>query len=647
MAKQTYYITTPIYYGTAKPHLGSLYSTLIADVVNRWQKINGKDTFFLTGTDEHGQKIAQAAAQAGKSPKEFVDSFIAAYQETWDAYHITYNKFIRTTDAYHIKGVQDFITKLLATGDIYKANYSGWYCTPCETFVTESSGEHSAKSAAKGPQCPSCGRDTVAVSEETYFFKLSAYQDKLLKFYKDNPDFIVPRERAQEVISFVESGLKDLSISRTTISWGVPFPKDPKHVVYVWVDALCNYITAVGYGDASKAKELAKWWPADLHVIGKDIVRFHAVYWPAFLMAAGLTPPKRLLVHGWIKVNAQKMSKSLGNVVDPLALVQQYGCEPIRYYLMRHLAINQDGDFNIQDVEKRISSDLANDLGNLLQRMVSLADQYGMHQITAPKKWSPKAIELRDNAWNALEEYELHMNNYEFHRALAQLWKFINQVNAYFHEQEPWKVIKHNPEQFREIISAVCHSLSMIATLLWPVMPEKMVALLESLGQPFKPDQDTLEELDLETWHKTFTLSKIPALFQKYEIAVAPIEPDGTVSKSPSASNDALVQIEDVLKIELRVGTITTAVIVPKSDKLIRMEVDFGPHGKRQILAGIRASYQPEELVGKQAVFIFNLKPRMMLGFESQGMMLVAEDASGKVKITLIEGLVPNGSRLR
>ncbi len=313
MTKQTFYVTTPIYYGTAKPHLGSLYSTLIADVVNRWQIINGKKTFFLTGTDEHGQKIAQAAAQAGKNPKEFVDSFVAAYQEAWNAYHIDYTKFIRTTDAYHIKGVQDFITKLLATGDVYKATYSGWYCTPCETFVTH---EAQALPSQTGPKCPSCGRDTVAVSEETYFFKLSAYQDKLLAFYKENPDFIVPRERAHEVTSFVESGLKDLSISRTTISWGVPFPKDPKHVVYVWVDALCNYITAIGYGDPAKAGELKTYWPADLHVIGKDIVRFHAVYWPALLMAAGMQPPKRILTHGWITKKDRK-SVELGKSDTP------------------------------------------------------------------------------------------------------------------------------------------------------------------------------------------------------------------------------------------------------------------------------------------------------------------------------------------
>jgi len=643
MTQKTYYVTTPIYYGTAKPHLGSLYSTLIADVINRWQQLQGRDTFFLTGTDEHGQKIAHAAAQAGKSPKEFVDSFVGAYQEAWNAYNINYSQFIRTTDAAHIKGVQEFLSLLLKKGDIYKSNYSGWYCTPCETFVTDSS---SALSTQKGPQCPTCSRDTVAVSEETYFFKLSAYQDKLLSFYKNNPDFIVPRERTQEVLSFVEGGLKDLSISRTTISWGVPFPGDAKHVVYVWVDALCNYITALGYGDPKKAAELKNTWPADMQVIGKDIVRFHAVYWPALLMAAGLTPPRQLLVHGWITINTQKMSKSLGNSIDPVELAQKYGADPVRYYLMRHLAVNQDSDFSIADLEQRITSDLANDLGNLLQRMVSFADQYGLHQIAPSKIWAQPALDLRDEALTMVEEYTQLMNECQFHHAVARVWKFINHVNAYFHTQEPWKMIKHNPDMVREVLSATCHGLAAISVVLSPIMPEKMDALRKSLGYQFVPGTDSFESLPLQTWHVSFQLTKIPSLFQKHEpIKESSVKPELKPEVvSPAAS---YISIDDVLKVELRVGTIMIATIVPQSEKLIRMEVDFGTHGKRQILAGIRASYQPEELIGKQTVFIFNLKPRAMMGMESQGMLLVAEGENGKVHITEIGARVENGMRLR
>lgn len=634
MEKNHFYVTTPIYYGTAKPHLGSLYSTLIADVIDRWQKLRGNDTYFLTGTDEHGQKILQAAEKVGMSPKKFVDSFIAAYQEAWDMYGIEYDQFIRTTDPHHIKGVQELIKKLLAQGDIYKGTYKGWYCTPCETFITE---------AREGStDCPSCGRQTNEVAEETYFFKLSAYEDKLLKFYQENPDFIVPRERTNEVLSFVQAGLKDLSISRTTISWGVPFPQDPAHVVYVWVDALCNYITAIGYGDERKHAELAKWWPANVQVLGKDIVRFHAVYWPAMLMAAGLQAPKQLLVHGWIKINAQKMSKSFGNVVDPIELAQTYGAEQVRYYLMRHIAINQDGDFSIADLQQTINSDLANSFGNLLNRMVSVAHKHDLHTVAPCKKWSQSASDLRDAGSRALAEYENHMAASEFHLALARVWKFIHEVNRYFHDQEPWK-ISNDPEKFKEIISATCHSLCAIAVVLWPVMPGKMQELLASIGHPFAIEKDSIASLDLGNWNKTFKLEKIDLLFKKIEIQETNVEPQ----EKQVAAPDTSISIEDLMKVELRVGQITQAESVEQSDKLIKMQVDFGEHGVRQILAGIRKSINPEELVGKKTTFVFNLKPRKMLGMESQGMMLITKDAADKIYITAIDAAIPNGTKLQ
>lgn len=512
MQKNTFYVTTPIYYVTARPHLGSLYTTVLADVISRWNKLQGKELFFLTGTDEHGQKIMQAAQQAGKEPKEFVDSFIPVYKEIWALYEIDYNYFVRTTDTSHQTGAQHFIKKLIDVGAIYSGIYEGWYCTPCETFVTQKSID---KEITQGPLCPSCQRETQFVSEKTYFFKLSAYQEKLLQFYRDNADFIVPKERFNEVIRFVEAGLNDLSISRTTVEWGIPFPDDPIHTIYVWVEALCNYITAIGYGNPVKESEFKKWWPANLHIIGKDIIRFHAIYWPAFLMAANLALPKQILVHGWIKVNQQKMSKSLGNVVDPVLLYDSYGAEPVRYFLLRQIPVNQDGEFSTGDLEHRIETDLANDLGNLLQRMAALAQKYNVIEVKAPKIWSEQSLHLRDESWNTIEDFNSYMEDYMFHMALARLWQFIKQVNSYFHTQEPWKVVSIDKKKFIEVLAATCHSLRIIAILLWPVMPNKMEELLTSLGIKFKVADDIVKHLELETWNKQFKIKKVLPLFKK------------------------------------------------------------------------------------------------------------------------------------
>ena len=644
--KKNFYVTTPIYYVTAKPHLGSLYSTLLADVIARWNKLQGKDVFFLTGTDEHGQKIAQAAEKAGKLPKDFVDSFVPDFKNTWNLYDIKYNKFMRTTDDYHIKSAQHLVTTLIDRGYIYKSAYRGWYCTSCETFVAEIISEDQQ---AKGPQCPDCGRDTHIISEESYFFKLSAFTDKLLAFYKENPNFIVPKERANEVVSFVESGLKDLSISRTTVAWGVPFPNDPLHTVYVWVEALSNYITGIGYGQQDKQAEFEKWWPADVQILGKDIIRFHAVYWPALLMAADLPLPKQLLVHGWIKVDKQKMSKSLGNVIDPVELQKKYGAEPIRYYLLRQIPINQDGDFSIADVENRIESDLANDLGNLLNRMVALAEKNDAMHVEPCVTWNSAALDLRDESWNMLQEFNAHMNDYMFHLALARLWKFIHSTNAYFHGQEPWKVAKTNPTLFKEILSATCHSLRAIGILLLPVMPQKMTELLASLGTPSIHTGHMIENLELNSWNKLFALKKIPTLFEKpiREILEEPmkIETENTVAQQLPEEN--YITIDDVVKVEVHTGTIEACEAVASSDKLLKMTVDLGDMGKRTILAGIRKSYEPEALIGKRGLFITNLKPRKMAGLESQGMMLVAQDENGNSRVVEFPDSVKNGVRLK
>ncbi len=659
--EKKFYITTPIYYVTAKPHLGSLYSTLIADALARWNKLLGKKVFFLTGTDEHGQKIAQAAEKAGMAPKAFVDSFVPAYQDAWKQYEIEYSKFIRTTDPEHILAVQKWLEQLQTKGDIYKSVYTGWYCTSDETFVTESADakvmagqESSTNNLNAGPVCPSCGRPTQYLSEETYFFKLSAYQEKLLLFYQQNPDFIQPRERFAEVLNFVQAGLKDLSISRTTVSWGIPFPNDSKHVAYVWADALANYITAVGFNTPGSEKEFKFWWPADMQVLGKDIVRFHAVFWPAFLMASDLPMPKRLIVHGWIKMNQQKMSKSFGNVVDPIELGKKYGVEPVRYYLLRQLAITHDSEFDIADLEQRVSSDLANDLGNLLNRLVMLAEKYDAMILEASGPWSGPAVDLRDAGLTMIAQVKEYMNDALIHMALASVWTYINKVNAYFHAQEPWKVAKSNPIAFKEILTATAHALQLVGIVLWPIMPSKMEQLLSSLGVKLDVAHD-LEKVELAPWKQKFVLMKIPVLFERpldkeSEKIMKQVQKEATLGHAEAlakAETTPLITIDDFLKVELCIGMIEHAEFVEKSDKLLKLQVDFGPKGKRQIFSGIRKHYAPEELIGKQGTFVFNLQPRKMMGSESHGMMLFAEDATGKLQIVAPRELVPNGTQLR
>ena len=631
-----FYVTTPIYYVTAKPHLGSLYSTLLADVVARWNKLFGCNIFFLTGTDEHGQKIAQAAEQVAMSPKSFVDSFVPAYKDVWQNYSLDYTYFIRTTDTQHTQAVQVWLQKLIDTGDVYKAFYEGWYCTQCEAFVTDIEVRDSKK-----PLCPLCARETIFLSEESYFFRLSAYQERLLDFYENNPDFIMPQERTQEVINFVKSGLRDLSISRTSITWGIPFPGNEKHITYVWADALNNYITAIGYGQNDRDKEFNYWWPADLQILGKDIVRFHAVYWPAFLMASGLPLPKQLLVHGWINSNNEKMSKSRNNVVDPKQLAELYGVDQVRYYLMKQFSIGQDSNFSLDDLEQRITSDLANDLGNLLNRMTTLAEKNQIFTL-GPIEWSHDGKVLHDHALEMILQVKKYMQEYSVHMALAAIWKFIGQSNAFFHAHEPWKLAQKDRTRFLEIISAVCHSLRIVGILLWPIMPKSMEQMLLSLGvmQNFG-SINCIDLLEREEWNHTFTIQKIPNLFNKIE----PKKEEQNME--PKTVEIEGIDITDFTKIELRVGAIEECHTIPKSDKLYRLKVNFGDCGVRQILSGIRSFFQPEDLIGKQAVFVYNLKPRLMMGLESQGMILTAKDEHGVIQLISVQKLVPNGMRLQ
>ena len=629
MQKNKFYVTTPIYYVTAAPHLGSLYSTILADVAARYHLMQNKTVFFLTGTDEHGQKIAEAANKAHKKPQEFVDSFIPSYKDMWKFYNINYTKFIRTTDAEHEKAVQTWLLKLIEKGDIYKDSYTGWYCTPCETFVTEKDKTVQSNEIV----CPSCARATQQMSEECYFFKLSAYADKLLAFYEQNSDFITPKERLNEIISFVKEGLKDLSISRSTISWGIPFPGDTKHVTYVWADALNNYITAIGYGDQNRQKDFNFWWPADLQILGKDIIRFHAIYWPAFLMASNLQMPKKLLVHGWIKIGEHKMSKSRGNAVDPKELATKYGVDEIRYYLTRKMAITQDSQFSIEDIEQSINSELADDLGNLLNRFSTLAEKYNYTEIKTVPTWSKESLKLQ-------EQYQQMMTNCLdmveqgfFYRAVNHIWEFINHTNAYFHAQEPWKQAKNNPEKFQETIANTAYSLKAIGILLWPVMPQKMEQLLASLNYAKQPSIDEI------SWNSPIEhIKKIETLFQKQEKLVTeqnntPIQPTTTPTYAT---------IEDFAKIDLRAGTILECEAVEGSDKLLKLQVDFGDLGKKQIFSGMKKYLTPSDLIGKQGIFVVNFKPRTMMGMQSEGMMLTSE---GTVLTPTKQ--IPNGSVVR
>jgi methionyl-tRNA synthetase len=637
--KNSFYVTTPIYYVTAKPHLGSLYSTIMADVLARFYAQRKYDVFFLTGTDEHGQKIAEAAANAKQDPKPFVDSFIPTYQHIWKLYGINYTYFMRTTAEFHKKAVQELILSLVKKGDIYKSKYEGWYCTPCETFVGQKQENDTTLS------CPSCSRETKIISEESYFFKLSAYQDKLLSFYQEHPDFITPKERFAEVMQFVRDGLKDVSISRTSVSWGVPFPSDSKHTIYVWIEALCNYITAIGYGQVEKQEEFQTFWPADFHVIGKDIVRFHAVYWPALLFVAGLSAPRRLLVHGWITVEKQKMSKSLGNVVDPEVLAQKYHVDVIRYYLLRYLPITQDGDFSFAELATHSNADLANDLGNLLQRIVVLYKK-GNFSYLRPFFESSLHESIKKELLVTLSVFESELQNGMFHNALAAVWKIVQNLNAFFHANEPWKHLKDNKEFTEEILWISCYGLYCVALLLHPVMPEKMDALLFSLGIIEGWREKHIHEIIKGNWQHQFVLTQIPVLFEKYETKKETKEDtQKKIQENKVAQN--IISFDDFAKTELRVGTIVSVNEVPKSNKLLLLSVDFGDLDTRQIVSGIKEYFSEHDLLNKQALFVYNLESRKIFGHESQGMILLATDESGTKSLMVPEKKVKSGTMLK
>jgi len=647
MNKNKFYVTTPIYYVNSKPHLGTLYSTLLADVSARWNRLLGKKVFFLTGTDEHGQKIAEKAEELKMQPKDFVDKIVVDFKKMWELYEISYDKFIRTTDQEHQDVVKLWIKNLFDKGDIYKSVYTGLYCVPCETFVT-------LEKASEDKLCPSCKRALKEVSEENYFFRLSAYQDKILEFFEKNPDFITPKERLNEVVSFVKTGLQDISVSRKGISWGIPFPIDQGHSVYVWADALNNYLSAIGYlsKDPKKQEEFDFFWPANLQIMAKDILRFHAVFWPAFLMAVDLPLPKKLLVHGYILMGENKMSKSLGNAVDPTDLALKYGAEQIRYYLLRAISVNQDSQFNIEDLENRIVGDLSNNLGNLLSRTVILAVNNGLETVVAPKTLEVRSELLYKKSTEIFKDYWDEFNHYQFHNALSHLWNFICDVNIYFNELKPWETVKTNKPLFEETIAITCNSLYMIANLLWPVMPKKMEELLECLGHKLDLTVNNEDVLRKNSLDKIFKLTRPKgALFARLEEKIVIKEPEVVVEKKEAVVQNKEeikideITIDDFVKVQLCVGEVLSCEIIEGSDKMYKLQVDFGDLGKRQILSGVRKYFKPEDLINKKGVFVLNLKPRKMLGLESHGMMLIAKD-NDNGGFVLVDSAIKNGAKI-
>ncbi len=640
------YITTPIYYVNAKPHLGTLYTTVLADVFKRWKQIQGHETFLLTGTDEHGQKVAEAAQNAGMQPKEFVDTLVPQFKAVWDQYGIAYNHFIRTTDSAHVKAVQDWLQRLIDSGDVYKATYDGWYDQSQEAFLTEKDLEF--VEGSEEPISLLSGRPAIRVQEESYFFRLSAYQDRLLDWYRNQPNIVIPHERLQEVVAFVEGGLKDLSISRRTLTWGVPFPGDEHHVTYVWADALLNYVTGIGYGDPTRTGEFEEWWPADIQLMAKDIVRFHAIYWPAFLMASGIDLPKTLLVHGWIQVNGQKMSKSLGNVIDPVYMANTYGVEQMRYYLTRYLPITQDANFSVSDLEQRITTDLVNDLSNVVHRVMSLVQKHGIQSLTGPYMWLDVETALQQDIQVYMKNACSEVDRGYLHLAYAEIWRAIARINQYVHEQAPWKVIKTDADRFTTIIAAVSHALVSVASVVWPVMPEAMERLFGMLGVPFVPGQDLRTWICTGAWDMRFVFAPGEPLFMRKQLVEQKEnmmeEPKKTVAEKEEALH---ITIDDFARVELHVGTIISVTDIPKSEKIYQMQVDLGPLGERTICAGVKKFYAPEDLTGRQAIFVTNLAPRPLLGVVSHGMMLMATDADGKPQVVAPVAPVPNGTRLK
>lgn len=629
MNKKTYYITTPIYYSSGDFHLGHCYTTVICDAIARFKRMDGYDVFYLTGTDEHGQKVQQRAEKAGVTPKQFVDKLYEQIVALWKTLDISYDKFIRTTDEYHEKTVQKIYEKLLASGDIYKSEYEGLYCTPCEAFWTESQ--------LVDGKCPDCGRPVTKQKEESYFFRLSKYQDRLIKFYKENPDFISPKSRMNEMINnFIKPGLKDLCISRTTFDWGVKLPFDPKHVAYVWVDALSNYITALGYLQDDCAN-FDKYWPADLHMVGKEIVRFHTIIWPALLMALDLPLPKKVYGHGWLLFGNDKMSKSKGNIVDPFFLVDRYGVDAIRYYLLREIPFGSDGAYTNEALLARTNADLVNDLGNLVSRTTAMITQYFEGRVPAPNAYTELDKELITLCESSLDKVRKDMDGLSAPDALSDIFKIIQRANKYIDENAPWTLNKQgDKERLATVMYVLAECIRFAATLLKPFITKTANTVFEKLGL------DSPDSFDGIT-----AFGKLPAgmkvtkganLFNRIDVekelkALDEIAAKQSEQATETKPTDDLIDINDFAKVKLCTAKVLSCEKVAKSDKLLAFKLQAGDE-VRQVVSGIAQYYQPEYMIGKTVILVKNLKPAKIRGVESNGMILCAADGKSVVFVT-------------
>jgi len=640
-SKPIFYVTTPIYYVNDVPHIGHAYTTIIADALARFKRLSGEDVFFLTGTDEHGQKVEKAATERGLKPLEHVDQMVVRFKDLWKALNISYDFFIRTTQPIHEKGVQKIFKKLKDKGDIYKGTYKGWYCVSDENFLAED-----VPLEEEGYKiCPDCGKKANVVSEECYFFKLSAYQKPLLEFYAKNPTFVRPQSRMNEVTSFCRQGLKDLSITRTTVKWGIPVSDDPEHTIYVWFDALHNYLTGIGYD--WNMERYKKFWPATIHLIGKDILRFHAIFWPAFLMAAGFPLPQTVYGHGWWLKDETKMSKSKGNVLDPNLILKTFGADPLRYFLLREIPIGLDGNFSHEGFLHRVNSDLANDLGNLIHRTLTMIQSYFKGKIEEMDNEESGDRELR-LAFEGLKEKAFVLyNEYALNKALEEIWVYINLVNKYLADNEPWKLARDKTKRKRlgRILYQAAAAIRGISYLLFPIMPESSEKIWGFLGEEKGLTEEFFSELKFENLNQEHKIKEHKPLFPRVSLKDFLKEEAAQPHQDKREEKMEYISFDEFKKMDLRVGEVIKAEKVEGTDKLLKLEVDIGTE-KRTMVAGMADVYSPEDLIGKKVIVIVNLKPALIRGIESQGMLLAAE-VEEKAFLPSFDRDIPSGTKVR